>query len=189
MIGHKILRMSLVVLLFAMASVNGNPAFSNCNGRKSSPFSDAGKSVFPFIALGFSLLKQDYKGAAISQALIHGAYALNNPIEKKLDKKRPCGCSGSFPSGHMVAMSASAAYMHGRYGLEYGLPLYMGSFILSIDRVRGKAHTWGDMAGTFAITSVIIYTLTPAYFEESGIIPQVSANREQYMLKLTMPTR
>jgi len=157
---------------------------SDCTGRKDTPFADAGKSVFPFIVLGVSLFKQDYKGAIWSQALIHGAYSLNNPIEKKVDKRRPCGCKGSFPSGHMVAMSASAAYLHGRYGLEYGLPLYMGSFILSIDRVRGKAHSWEDMIGTAIITSALVYVLTPAYFEEMSFVPVVKAERDEFTIGL-----
>ncbi len=156
----------------------------DCTGRKDTPYADAGKSIFPFIALGVSLFKEDYKGAIWSQALIHGAYALNNPLEKEIDKKRPCGCKGGFPSGHMVAMSASAAYLHGRYGLEYGLPLYVGSLALSIDRVRGKAHSWGDMIGTAVITSAVIYALTPAYFEEVPFVPEVKADKGGILLGL-----
>lgn len=143
-------------------------------------FADFGKTAMPLVALGVSLLKEDWYGAIFSEVWVNALYPLNNKFEHKIGKKRPCGCSGAFPSGHMIVYAASSSYLHYRYGWEYGVPAYIATIAFAADRVNNKAHSWGDMLGTFAIINIMTYFVTPQYTKEGVIFidasPEVQAN-------------
>lgn len=144
--------------------------------NKQSDAADFGKKAMPIAALTISLLKYDWIGAVLSQVLAEGLYATNHDLEKKIHKKRPCGCNGAFPSGHMIMYAASASYLHYRYGWEYGLPAYIAAFGFAADRVNNKAHSWGDMIGTFAIINAIVFLVTPRYTPDVEYLPPLDWN-------------
>ncbi len=148
--------------------------------RDDTKLADFGKTAMPLAALGVSLLKEDWYGAVFSQVLAHGLYPLNDKFERKIGKRRPCGCDGAFPSGHMIIYAASSSYLHYRYSWEYGVPAYIATAIFAADRVNNKAHSWGDMLGTFAIVNLFTYLVTPQYRKEAVIFmdapPEVVAN-------------
>jgi membrane-associated phospholipid phosphatase len=157
----------LFVILSLLLSMP-NPTFAkrsaNCTAKKSSTkVADFGKTAMPLTALGISLIKLDWLGAALSQVLAQGLYMTNSKFEHRIGKKRPCGCSGAFPSGHMIMYASSSSYLHYRYGWQYGLPAYLATIGFSVDRVNNKAHSWGDMLGTFAIVNLVTYIVTPRF--------------------------
>lgn len=151
--------------------------------RQHTKFADFGKTAFPLTAFGVSVFKQDWLGAVISQVLAHGLYVTNRKFEHKIDKRRPCGCKGAFPSGHMIMYATSSSYLHYRYGWQYGLPAYIATAALSYDRVRNKAHSWGDMLGTFTIANVLTYVITPRLNEEVEYLPNFD-NKKNKRIKL-----
>lgn len=150
--------------------VEARPPTCKAKG-KDSKVADAGKKIMPAAASLVSLLKKDWLGAVYVQVIAEGLYAINHPLEKKINKKRPCGCNGAFPSGHMIMYSSSASFLHYRYGWQYGLPAYLIMLGFSYDRVRCKAHTWGDMIGTAAIVNLITYIITPRYTPDVEYLP------------------
>lgn len=142
--------------------------------RNNTKLADFGKTAMPIAALGISLAKQDWYGAIFSEVWVNALYPLNNKFEHKIGKKRPCGCPGAFPSGHMIVYAASSSYLHYRYGWEYGVPAYIATAIFAADRVHNKAHSWGDMLGTFAIVNALTYLITPQYTKEGVVFMEAS---------------
>lgn len=176
----KIIAVTFLAFLFI------NPGFlhagkqTKCTAkRQHTKFADFGKSAMPLTALGVSLLKKDWLGAVISQGLAHGLYVTNRKFEHKIDKRRPCGCKGAFPSGHMIMYATSSSYLHYRYGWQYGLPAYVATAAFSYDRVRNKAHSWGDMLGTFAISNILTYIITPRLNEEVEYLPNFDEKKNK----------
>jgi len=165
----KLLLLLIVGVVLALNAVAAKP--EGCTAKRDdTKLADFGKSAMPIAALTISLAKKDWLGAALSQALAHGLYPLNDKLESKIGKKRPCGCNGAFPSGHMIMYASSSSYLHYRYGWEYGLPAYVATIVFAADRVNNKAHSWGDMIGTFAIVNIFTYLVTPKYVEERIIL-------------------
>ncbi len=149
-----------------------------CKGRRDHKLADAGKTAMPFVALGSAIYHLDWKGAALSQALAHGLYALNTPLSKKVfHKKRPCGCHGAYPSGHMLIYASTSSFMHYRYGWQWGLPAYAATIVFAANRVHAKAHSWLDMVGTFAPVNLLTWLVTPRFPEKMEIIPEFRGSR------------
>lgn len=121
---------------------------SACCGKHVSPRADWGKRIYPIAVPVFSLLRGDIPGVIMSASLIQILYATNRPLEHKINMTRPCGCSGSFPSGHTIMMSSGASFLWFRYGWRVGfLPMIMVFFFM-FDRVDAQAHYWSDVVGT-----------------------------------------
>jgi membrane-associated phospholipid phosphatase len=185
-------RTGLFVLLWflpALLSMAYAARSSVCTAkRQHTRVADFGKMAMPLVALGVSVYKFDWLGAGLSQVLAHGLYATNSKLERKIGKKRPCGCDGAFPSGHMIMYSSSASYLHYRYGWQYGLPAYIAALGFSYDRVRNKAHSWGDMLGTAAIVNLIAYVVTPRFNEDVEYLPCFGEENEKTSKKPNEPT-
>lgn len=155
-------RIAILLVLFLTANHVDAARPAGCKAKRDdTKIADFGKTAMPIAALSVSLVKKDWFGAALSQALAHGLYPLNDKLEGKIGKKRPCGCTGAFPSGHMIMYASSSSYLHYRYGWEYGLPAYIATIGFAADRVNNKAHSWGDMLGTFVVVNLITYVVTP----------------------------
>lgn len=184
----------ILVLLTCIASVEAAQKKCNRSGRDSK-FANFGKTAMPIATLGVNAFHLDWLGAIISQGMTHGLYAIGRESENKIGKRRPCGCNGAFPSGHMIVYGVNASFLHYRYGWQYGLPAYAMTIAFSVDRVRHKAHSWGDMIGTFAITNAIMYLITPRFTEdvkylpdfssEEKVTPKLKAQREPYTITPT----
>lgn len=154
---------AILLILFSSSAVAAKKS-SGCTAKRSeTKVANFGKSYMPFAPLAVGLIKKDWIGAALSQAYIHGTYPLNKKLERVFNTKRPCGCRGSFPSGHMIIYATSSSFLHYRYGWEYGVPAYVATAIFAADRVKNKAHRWSDMLGTFAAFNILTYLITPKF--------------------------
>lgn len=167
--------LSLPIISFTLSNAILTPGEARpptCKAKdRDSKVADFGKKAMPIGALAISLVKMDWIGAILSQVLAEGLYTGNRGLEKKINKKRPCGCNGAFPSGHMIMYASSASYLHYRYGWQYGFPAYLIALGFSYDRVKNKAHSWGDMLGTAAIVNVITFIVTPRYTPDVEYLP------------------
>ncbi|MGI4851739.1 MAG: phosphatase PAP2 family protein [Janthinobacterium lividum] len=119
-----------------------------CVGKHASPRADFGKRLYPIAAPAFALLRGDIPGVIMGISVIQILYATNRPFEHKLNMTRPCGCPGSFPSGHTIMMSSGASFLWFRYGWRIGLLPMIMVFLFMSDRVDAQAHYWSDVLGT-----------------------------------------
>lgn len=77
---------------------------------------------------------------------------LTTLLKYTVDRERPNGDDRySFPSGHASASFMGASYLHHRYGLSWGLPMYAVASAVSIQRVNVKDHYWSDVIAGAAI--------------------------------------
>lgn len=101
--------------------------------------------------------KQFYKSFATSVVV---AYTLKYAI----NKDRPEDNGGqAFPSGHTTISFQSAAFIHKRYGLKYGIPAYVAATYVGWSRVDSGKHDWYDVAAGAAVGIVSSYYFTKPY--------------------------
>jgi len=100
----------------------------------------------PAIGGAYSLSSGDYEGFkewGISCLITAQVTAL---LKHSVLRTRPNGENDlSFPSGHTSAAFVGASYLHHRYGLEWGLPMYVVAGVIGLERVNVKDHYWSDV--------------------------------------------
>jgi len=129
------------------------------------PYQESGKAValaMPAIAVGVALHKRDYKGIAqlaVVTGLTYGtAYALKQIVKscRPYAKIPTGGCANgawdSFPSTTSAIASAPSSYMWGRYGWEWGLPMFVVSKYPSWAMQKSKKNKLFDGLATTAIS-------------------------------------
>ncbi len=101
--------------------------------------------------------KEFYKSFATNVAV---TYALKYAV----NKDRPEGNGGqAFPSGHTSISFQSAAFIHKRYGLKYGIPAYAAATYVGWSRVEARKHDWTDVAAGAAVGIISSYYFTKPY--------------------------
>ena len=107
------------------------------------------------------------KAILTSQVFVHEA-------KNWFKKTRPNGkCCHSFPSGHASISFTSAAFIHKRYGWEYGIPAYIASSYVGYSRVYADKHFERDIFASAAIGIISGFYFTDKY-EDIDIIPVIS---------------
>ncbi len=121
-----------------------------------SPFAHAGnglttKSMLVAISLPavggvYTLTSGDYEGFrewGLSCLLTAQVTAL---LKHSVLRTRPNGENDlSFPSGHTSAAFVGASFLHHRYGLQWGIPMYLIAGVIGLERVNVKDHYWSDV--------------------------------------------
>lgn len=89
-------------------------------------------------------------------------YALKYTINKRRPENNG---SHSFPSGHTSAAFQGAAFIHKRYGWEYGLPAYLGAAYVGWSRIEGESdkHDIVDVLAGAAIGIASSFYFTEPY--------------------------
>lgn len=97
-------------------------------------------------------------------------------LKVAIDKPRPGNTGGhSFPSGHTSAAFQGAAFIHKRYGWEYGIPAYIAAGYVGWSRVEAQKHYWSDVAAGAAIGILSAdYFTTP--YRGLTITPEVGSD-------------
>lgn len=159
-------------LILISFSLQADKRPTTCTAKKThSDYSACVSTVMTVIGPQIALVKYDFLGAILAYGTQWG-YANTKIHLKKLWKtRRPCGCIGGFPSGHMVKYAAASSFLHYRYGWQYGLPAYVVAFAASYDRVRMKSHSWRDLIASFAIINLAQYILIPRFTHDVRYLP------------------
>ncbi|MDR3528847.1 MAG: hypothetical protein P4L57_16375 [Rhizomicrobium sp.] len=127
------------------------------------PYETSGKAValaMPVIAVGVALHKRDYKGIAqlaVVTGLTYGtAYALKQIVKDCRPYAKPCVKGGpgwdSFPSTTSALASAPSSFMWGRYGWEWGLPMFVISKYPSWSMQKARKNKLMDGLATTALS-------------------------------------
>jgi membrane-associated phospholipid phosphatase len=122
-------------------------------------YGDVGRYALPATALILTLSRDDTEG--LNQFLKSGLVTLGTTYALKfaVDDTRPNGRRYSFPSGHTATAFLGAAYIHRRYGWQWGLPAEIAAAGVAISRVDGNFHRWRDVIASAAIAHVSAYFL------------------------------
>ncbi|MDW6003978.1 phosphatase PAP2 family protein [Vibrio mangrovi] len=122
---------------------------------------DIAEITVPLTAGVISLWKDDTEGF---YQLVEGALytaAATHTLKALTHERRPNGSGfDSFPSGHVSAVTQGAAYLHFRYGLEYGLPAYGVAAFVAHSRVESHKHSWYDVGAGAVLAIGIQYAVT-----------------------------
>ncbi|NNE25740.1 MAG: phosphatase PAP2 family protein [Saprospiraceae bacterium] len=105
-------------------------------------------------------------------------------LKRVINRTRPNGGDHSFPSGHTAAAFTGAAFIHKRYGIEYGIPAYLIAAYTGWTRVDSNKHYWTDILGGAAIGVVSAFVFTQQYNPKLVVSPIIGT--EQVMLNLQL---
>lgn len=73
-------------------------------------------------------------------------------LKNSVQRERPNGSDNmSFPSGHASSAFLGASYLHHRYGIVWGVPMYAIAAVIGLQRVNVKDHYWSDVIAGAAI--------------------------------------
>ena len=137
--------------------------------------SDVLMVAIPLAGLGSTIFYEDgregslqfLKALASSEVLVQG-------LKHIVDKDRPNGKSGSFPSGHASRAFMGAAFIHKRYGFQYAVPAYIGAAFAGYGRIVSDNHYLEDVLAGAAIGVLSSFYFTKPY-DKVTIIPVAEA--------------
>lgn len=136
---------------------------------------DIGQFLVPLTALGISWYKDDSEGMwQLGKGALYTGLATHT-LKFLIEAERPNGkCTNSFPSGHTSAAFSGAAYLHHRYGLEYGLPAYLAASYVGYSRVHTNKHWETDVLAGAALAYVVSYYVTSEYQDPNLVVSPYS---------------
>ena len=89
---------------------------------------------------------------------------MSDRLKYAVDDTRPNGGRRSFPSGHTAWAFTGAAFIHHRYGWEWGVPTEIAAAAVAISRIDGNYHRWRDVIASAAIAHASAYFLVSLRF-------------------------
>ncbi|MEM9362957.1 MAG: phosphatase PAP2 family protein [Bacteroidota bacterium] len=124
--------------------------------------------ALPSLALGSTFIWQDgQKGMYQFSKALASTLALSYGLKFLINKERPNGENNySFPSAHTSAAFASAAFLHRRYGWEYGLPAYVLAGYVGFTRIKANKHDGWDVLAGAAIGTGMSYLFSKPFDKE-----------------------
>jgi len=109
------------------------------------------------VSSGSILYMKDKNGAVQYAEGALSNLGLTYGLKNIIDKKRPNGDDGSFPSAHTSVAFQNAVFVHKRYGLKKAIPLYVGASFVGYSRIESNQHYVEDVfagAGLGALCSI-----------------------------------
>jgi len=155
-----------------IAASAASPAAAD-NGFTS--YGDVARYALPAGAVLLSLSTDDTEG--LKQLLASGVVTLSTTYALKyaVDDTRPNGGRRSFPSGHTAWAFTGAAFIHHRYGWEWGLPAELAATAVAVSRVDGNYHRWRDVVASAVIAHTSAFFLVDRLDERVTLMPMIGA--------------
>ncbi len=148
----------MVALLFVFVS---SPSKAQSNSEK---VGNILQVLLPATAYTTTFVLDDPEGRTEFYKSFATNVAVTYSLKYAIDKPRPEGNGGhAFPSGHTSVSFQSAAFIHKRYGLKYGIPAYIAASYVGWSRVDAKKHDVTDVAAGAAIGIISSYYFTKPY--------------------------
>ena len=150
----------LTALCFSVALFSSQPA-------KAADFIDTSGDVLqiaiPAAAYATTFYLDDSEGRREFYKSFFTSLGVTYGLKYSIDKKRPNGKEHSFPSGHTSAAFQGATFIHKRYGLEYGIPAYIGASFVGYSRIETRNHDIVDVLAGAAIGAGSSFFFTDRY--------------------------
>ena len=126
--------------------------------------SNIGLVAIPIAGTIFPIIKQDKEGVfqlALGAVLIQ---ATTLGLKKSIRSTRPNRQDqDSFPSRHASTTFGFSSFIHHRYGLRFGLPLYVASGLVGYHRIVSNHHRVRDVVAGGALGILGGYLTTKPY--------------------------
>jgi len=138
-------------------------------------YGDVARYALPAGAAILALSKDDTEG--LKQLFASGAVTLSTTYALKyaVDDTRPNGGRRSFPSGHTAWAFTGAAFIHHRYGWEWGVPAEFAATAVAISRIDGNYHRWRDVVASAVIAHTSAFFLVDRLDERVTLMPLMGA--------------
>lgn len=140
-------------------------------------YGDVGRYALPAGAALLSAWKGDGEGATQLFASAVVTAGLTYGLKYAVDTQRPNGGRYSFPSGHTSFAFIGAAYVHERYGWEWGLPAELAAAAVGYSRVDAKAHHWYDVVASAGLAHLSAYFLVDHRDSNVTLLPMVGGRK------------
>ncbi len=126
--------------------------------------------AIPAIAYGSTFYMDDEEGRQQFYKSAATNFVATHSLKNIVDKKRPDGGDHAFPSGHTSMAFQGAGFIHKRYGLEYGIPAYLGAAFVGYSRVKSDRHDTTDVLAGAALGLVSSLYFTKSYNDDKLMI-------------------
>lgn len=135
------------LLLVAMLLL---PSFSMAKKDAIERTGDVLNVGIPLFGLAMTYLEDDPEARGMWFKSYLSTGLTTHALKFLVDKDRPDGsANNSFPSGHTSSAMSGAAFIHTRYGKEWGIPAFAAASFVGWSRVHSEKHYWEDvLAGT-----------------------------------------
>ncbi|WP_207480354.1 phosphatase PAP2 family protein [Arenibaculum pallidiluteum] len=169
---------------FGLAVILAGPPVQAGDGLET--FGDLMRYGIPLAAGGISAARDDREGLAQLGATFGVTLVLTEGLKETFDGtgwgKRPNGGREAFPSGHAAKAFSGAAYLHFRYGWEYGLPAAAVASVVGYSRVESDDHHVRDVIAGAALAYTTAFFLTEAVDDSATLIPLVGVSKPYFGL-------
>ena len=108
---------------------------------------DVLRVLMPVGVIAYTFAHDDPAGRLQLLKTLASVSALTFTLKYAVDKERPNGQSGAFPSGHAAIAFATAGHVHHRYGTIPGLAMYGLAGYVGWTRISSNHHDAWDVAG------------------------------------------
>ena len=132
------------------------------------------RALMPVSVLSYTFAGDDNKGGQQFIKSFLSSSAVTYTLKKTIEKDRPNGEPESFPSGHATMTFSSAAFVHKRYGLKPGLPMYALATYVGWTRIQSDTHYICDVAVGAAIGILGSFYFTTPIQTEISIQPTLT---------------
>ena len=128
---------------------------------------DAGTALMAIIsasAYGSTFYLDDYDGEIEFYKSLIGTGAVTYGLKAGVDAERPDRSDNdSFPSAHTALSFQSATFIYKKYGINYGIPAYIGAVLVGYSRVYADKHYPSDVFAGAIIGSAFSMYFTSQY--------------------------
>lgn len=145
-------------------------------------YGDIARYALPAGAALLSTFKGDSEG--LGQLLVSGGVTLGATYALKhaVDARRPDGGRHSFPSGHTAFAFVGAAYVHERYGWQWGVPATLAAGAVAWSRVDAGRHHWRDVIASAAIAHASAFFLVDHLDDRVALFPLIGGRKPSFGL-------
>lgn len=171
---RAMLRVSKMVLFLLL------PASAATAGEGFTTYGDVARYALPAGAAILALTHDD--SAGLNQLLVSGVVTIGATYALKyaVDDTRPNGGRRSFPSGHTAWAFAGAAFIHQRYGWQWGVPAEIAATAVAVSRVDGDYHRWRDVIASAVIAHTSAFFLVDHMDDRVTLLPMIGGRKPAF---------
>lgn len=142
--------------------------------------------ALPVVAFAYTATISDYEGMKELAYSCAFTAQLTTLLKNTVQRTRPNGENDlSFPSGHASAAFTGASYMHHRYGLAWGVPMYGIAAVISVQRMNVGEHYWTDIIAGGLLGCLSGYLFTVKY-PNVWVAPSFDSKNKNYGVQFNM---